>query len=110
MRLTSSRQRGARVIYAPSPAPVNDLIAPQGQALHKVSQRSVGPCRGKSRPDQRGISPLDRGAPRRRMRAVWQAALRLNDYVEHSWVGDLLGVVSLFALLIFGLFAVEVFR
>lgn len=65
---------------------------------YQVSQRSVGPYRGGSRPDRTGTQiPAGRGVLRR-LRAA-------HDRLEDSAVGDAIGVVALFALLWIGLLA-----
>lgn len=73
-------------------------------AVDPHSQRSVGPCRGEGRPDRDDpqIAP-GQGVPRR---SLWQRAKNLNDWIEDSWIGDLIGVAALFVLLIFMTFFV----
>ena len=83
----------------------------RAQSFPSVSQRSVGPCRGESRPDHTEVPDTrDQGAQPHRMQTIWQAALRLNDRVENCWIGDLLGVISLFGLLIIGTIMVGVLQ
>lgn len=69
---------------------------------HSLSQRSVGPCRGESRPDPDGWQPVaDQGAPRRSFaRALWQRLRAVNDYLNDSWLGDAIGTVCLFLILL----------
>lgn len=44
------------------------------------------------------------------LRAGWRWLVRANRRIEDSWVGDLIGVVSLFGLLWIGLVAAAVFE
>jgi hypothetical protein len=44
------------------------------------------------------------------LRAGWRWLVRANRRIEDSWVGDLIGVVSLFGLLWIGLVASAVFE
>jgi hypothetical protein len=41
---------------------------------------------------------------------VWARVRRLADQIENCWIGDLIGVASLFVLLWSGLFLGEVLR
>ena len=71
-------------------------IPPPGRVLLAVSQRSVGPCRGGSRPGRIGGDvPAGRGVLRR----LIGLPARIND----SLIGDAIGVACLFALLWGGL-------
>lgn len=86
-----------RNIRADAPVmPLIDVLAERRQK--RVSQRSVGPCRGGSRPDrdapQHGIG---QGVPRP---STWQRLRALNNRIEDSWIGDLIGVAALAALLV----------
>ena len=67
-----------------------------GRVFTKVSQRSVGPCRGGSRPDLAEAS-ADQGVPRRQILHRLRA---LNDRINNCWVGDLIGVAALAVLLV----------
>ena len=44
------------------------------------------------------------------LRAGWRWLVRVNRRIEDSWVGDLIGAVSLFAMLWIGLVAAAVFE
>lgn len=58
-----------------------------------LSQRSVDPCRGGSRPDLSGpAAPADQGVPRR---SIWQRLKALDDRINDCWIGDLLGIAML---------------
>lgn len=78
-------------------APALAKAIPQpGRVLFAVSQRSVGPCRGGSRPGRIGGDvPAGRGVLRR----LIGLPARIND----SLIGDAIGVACLFALLWAGL-------
>ncbi len=80
-------------------APALAKAIPQpGRVLLAVSQRSVGPCRGGSRPGPiRGDVPAGRGVLRRLIGLL----ARIND----SPIGDAIGTAALFALLWIGLLA-----
>ena len=80
-------------------APVKPLAEAMAEHRAKqVSPGSVGPCRGGSRPDRDGPHPvIGQGAPRR---SVWQHLKVLNDRIENCWIGDLIGVAALFALVV----------
>ena len=80
-------------------APVNANTQP-GRALPTVSQRSVGPCRGGSRPDPEATGLRGQGALRR----LFSRAKALHDVVARCWIGDFIGGLALFSLLIIGLF------
>lgn len=77
---------------APALAKVNSQPR---RVLPEFSQRSVGPCRGGSRPDLAEAS-ADQGAPRP---SIWGRLRALDDRINDCWVGDLLGVVLLFLIL-----------
>ena len=64
-----------------------------GRASPEFSQRSAGPCRGGSRPDQNRVAP---DAGRGVLRRLFAAIMRF----DHSPAGDVAGVVLLFALLV----------
>ena len=87
-------------------APALAKAIPQpGRALLDFSQRSVGPCRGGSRPDHCDPDQvIGQGVPRpslwRRLRALCVKVEAIFDRIEESWVGDLLGVVGLAALVV----------
>ena len=67
-------------------------------AVQHIPQRSVGPCRGGSHPDLSGMAaPADQGVPRP---SLWQRLRALDERINDCWVGDLLGVVLLFLILI----------
>lgn len=83
----------------------------------RVSRRSIGPCRGESRPDHTEVQDVletpdtrDQGAQPHRLRTVWRGILRVNARIEASWVGDFIGVCCLFGLLFIGLFVVGVYQ
>ncbi len=80
-------------------APALAKAIPQpGRALLDFSQRSVGPCRGGSRPGRIGGDvPAGRGVLRR----LIGLPARIND----SLIGDAIGAAALFALLWIGLLA-----
>ena len=63
--------------------------------LTPLSQRSVGPCRGGSRPDLAEAS-ADQGAPRR---SFWQRVQALDERLNDCWLGDLFGVALIFLIL-----------
>lgn len=79
-------------------APVQANSQP-GRVLPAVSQRSVGPCRGGSHPDPKAVLTWGQGALRRMMMRT-KAMLAA---IEACWIGDLIGVLALFGLLIIGL-------
>ncbi|MDO9527122.1 MAG: hypothetical protein Q7J57_16545 [Gemmobacter sp.] len=102
-------------LFPRRPAPVKSTL-PQGRVLHIVSQRSVGPCRGEGHPDRTG-HPVGQGVPHRSepslckpRRSLIRRLDDLNDRIEGSWVGDLIGVVSIFATLFLGLWLGEMMR
>jgi hypothetical protein len=75
-------------------------------ALPPFSQRSVGPCRGGSRPDRIGAQDApDQGVPRR---SLWRRAKALNDRIEACWIGDLIACAGFcaFAVSLFIIFGV----
>ena len=75
-------------------------------SLPPFSQRSVGPCRGGSRPDRMGAQDaLDQGVPRR---SLWRRAKALNDRIEACWIGDLIACAGFcaFAVSLFIIFGV----
>lgn len=76
--------------------PLSDVLAERRQK--RVSQRSVGPCRGGSRPD-RDVPhhAIGQGVPRP---STFQRLRALNNRIEDSWVGDLIGVAALAALVV----------
>ena len=90
--------------------PVDAPVIPLAQALaqrrqNRVSPGSVGPCRGGSRPDHCDPDQvIGQGVPRpslwRRLRALCVRVEAIFDRIEESWVGDLLGVVGLAALVV----------
>ena len=83
----------------------------RAQSFPSVSRRTVGPCRGESRPDHIEVPDTrDQGARPHRLRAVWRGILRVNARIEASWVGDFIGVCCLFGLLVIGLFVVGVYQ
>jgi hypothetical protein len=62
------------------------------------SPGSVGPCRGEGRPDPAGKAVRqDRGAPRP---SLWRRLRALDDRINDCWIGDLLGIASLVALVV----------
>ncbi|GHC41669.1 hypothetical protein GCM10007291_49490 [Gemmobacter nanjingensis] len=62
------------------------------------SPGSVGPCRGEGRPDPAGKAVrLDRGVPRP---SLWRRLRALDDRINDCWIGDLLGIASLVALVV----------
>lgn len=61
------------------PARITDLRAPVAASV--AAREPAGP---------RVVLPL---------RAGWRRLVRVMNRIEHSWVGDLIGVVCLFALL-----------
>ena len=63
--------------------------------FNSLSQRSVGPCRGGSRPDLAGVT-AGRGVPRR---SFWQRLRASSDWLDDHWVGDLFGVVLIFLIM-----------
>lgn len=78
--------------------------------LSPLSRRPVGPCRCGSRPGPQDAAPAsDRGVPAARS-TVWARVRRVADRIENCWIGDLIGVASLFVLLWSGLFLGEVLR
>lgn len=83
------------------------MLAPQFRSL---SQRSVGPCRGESRPDPDGWQPVaGQGAPRRSFaRALWQRLRAVNDYLNDSWTGDLIGIAALAVIVIWTPLGLEI--
>lgn len=99
----------ARVARPQRRIPADAPVMPLAEALaerrqNRVSQRSVGPCRGGSRPDRDGPHPvIGQGAPRR---SVWQHLRALNDRIENCWIGDLIGVAALFGLVVIMTFIV----
>lgn len=88
-----------------APAPVKAIPQPR-RVFHPFSQRSVGPCRGGSRPDREGAQgAAGQGEPRR---SLWRRACALNARIETCWLGDLLATIGFVALaaLIFIFFGV----
>lgn len=78
-----------------APAPVKAIPQPR-RVLPPFSQRSVGPCRGGSRPDREGAQDAaGQGVPRR---SLWQRACALNARIEACWLGDLLATIGFSAL------------
>lgn len=59
------------------------------------SQRSVGPCRGGSRPDLAEAS-ADQGAPRR---SFWQRVQERDERLNDCWIGHLFGAVLIFLIM-----------
>ena len=74
-----------------------------------LRRRLAGPCHDGSRPGPT-IPPMELGRGAFERPAIWTRLKALNDRVEHSWVGDCLGVAALFAGLIIGLFFVGVYQ
>lgn len=65
-------------------------------ALFPFSQRSVGPCRGGSRPDlDSPQDAADQGVPRR---SLWQRARALNARIEACWIGDVIACAGFSAI------------
>lgn len=62
-------------------------------------------------PLRRLLAPTGGGGPRARLSVAraWGQFKRWSDRVDESWVGSVIGVVSLFALLWIMLFAAAVF-
>ena len=77
---------------APALAKVNSQ---PGRVLPEFSQRSVGPCRGGSRPDLAEAS-ADQGAPRR---SFWQRVQEWDERLNDCWIGHLFGVVLIFLIM-----------
>lgn len=100
----------ARAAQPQRRTPVDAPVIPLAQALaqrkqNRVSPGSVGPCRGGSRPDHDDPDQVTgQGVPRpslwRRLRALCIRVEAMFDRIEDSWVGDLLGVVGLAALVV----------
>ncbi|MEH7830349.1 hypothetical protein [Gemmobacter denitrificans] len=68
-----------------------------------LSQRSVGPCRGGSRPDcAEPGTPAGQGVPRPQSPgpSVWRRLQALDQRINDSWVGDLLGIALLCLIVI----------
>jgi hypothetical protein len=80
-----------------SPAPAKAIPLP-GRVVPEFSQRSVGPCRGGSRPDHDvPHHVVGQGVPRP---SLWRRLRALNDRIEDCWIGDLIGVAALAMLLV----------
>ncbi len=60
--------------------------------FNPVSRRSAGPCRSEGHPDRYDARIIGRGALRSLRAALWR--------IENSAVGDVLGVIALFAMLV----------
>lgn len=78
-------------------APAQTKAIPQLERVSPpFSQRSVGPCRGGSRPDREGAQDAaGQGVPRR---SLWRRARALNARIEACWLGDLLATIGFSAL------------
>jgi hypothetical protein len=100
---TSGRPMRRRVAADAPVRPLTEALAER--RAKQVSPGSVGPCRGGSRPDHYDPDQvIGQGVPRpslwRRLRALCVRVEAMFDRIEDSWVGDLLGVVGLAALVV----------
>ena len=70
----------------------------------------VSPATSLRAPAAAAVEVREPASPRvSSLRAGWRWLVRANRRIEDSWVGDLIGVVSLFGLLWIGLVAAAIF-